>query len=120
MEEKESMYKFARGLRKNMTAAETLLWEELRNRKFNGMKFLRQHPIVYQKSLGIDGFFILDFYCAAKKLALELDGSIHDTQKEYDALRDEILKTLGINVMRIQNEELEDMEALRLKIMNFL
>jgi very-short-patch-repair endonuclease len=55
-------------LRKNMTDAEKVLWQQLRNRKLGDLKFRRQHPV---------GIFILDFYCHEKKLAIEVDGGIH-------------------------------------------
>jgi len=89
----------ARRLRKNQTDAERLMWKALRNRKLNDWKFRRQHPI----SEG----FILDFYCAETKVAVELDGAHHqlNDQKEYDKNRTEYLEEFGIRTIRIMNEE---------------
>jgi len=52
-------------------------------------------------------FFIADFYCHEKKLVLEIDGKIHQRQKDYDQLRTHIINTLGIKVIRFKNEEIE-------------
>ena len=100
-----SLLSHARELRQQMTEAEEYLWQLLRNRKFMGLKFRRQHPVMPG--------FVLDFYCDAHKLAIELDGSIHDDirQKEYDAGRSDELETMGIRVIRFRNEEvLSDVE----------
>ena len=110
----------ARTLRRNQTVAEKQLWQVLRNRKLNGKKFLRQHPIIYEYNKTEYFFFIPDFYCAEHKLAVELDGRIHDFQKEYDEHRDIILNANGIKVIRIQNEELKNMEVVKKKISDFL
>ena len=98
----------ARRLRQNMTREETNLWGWLRARRFHGYKFLRQHPIIYQPDNKHPQFFIADFYCASKKLVIEVDGKIHDFQKEDDQHRDDILKGLGLRVLRIKNDELKD------------
>jgi len=87
----------AKQMRQLPTEAEALAWELLRDRRCNGLKFRRQQVI--------QGF-IVDFYCAEKRLAIELDGAIHDEQKEYDQARDAFLKTLDVQVVRIRNEEL--------------
>ncbi len=97
----------ARELRQNMTEAEKMLWKELRNRKFLKLKFLRQHPIIYQVSDNRPYYFIADFYCAEKKLVVEVDGKIHDFQKEDDQHREDILRSLDFNVLRIKNEEVK-------------
>ena len=57
----------ARQLRKDMTPEEKILWQKLRNRKFKGLKFNRQHPIIYDVINNRRMFFIADFYCAEKK-----------------------------------------------------
>lgn len=90
---------FARELRKNQTPAEELLWQLLRNRKLNNWKFRRQHPIQ-------DGF-ILDFFCAETKLAIEIDGGYHKaaTQREYDEVRTKELEKYGVRIIRFDNEE---------------
>ncbi len=72
----------ARRLRKNMTFEEKLLWQKLRGRKFFGLKFLRQHPIVYDLINYKPLFFIPNFYCASKNIIIEVDGKIHDFQKK--------------------------------------
>ena len=79
------------------------------------MKFLRQHPIIYEVN-GLKHFFIADFYCAAGSLVIELDGKIHDYQKDRDAERDLIIKNLGLKILHIKNEELDNMNQVKLKI----
>jgi very-short-patch-repair endonuclease len=88
-------------LRKSMTIAEKILWQKLRNRQMNGLKFRRQHPV---------GIFILDFYCHERKLAIEVDGKIHnqEAQKEWDENRTYELNELGIVVLRFLNEDVID------------
>ena len=98
---------FARELRKNQTPAEAKMWAMLRNRRLLGFKFLRQHPIVVEKINERTGFYIADFYCAEKKLVIELDGLIHAYQIEYDKARDIIMNELGLTVLRITNDEVE-------------
>ena len=113
----------ARKLRKNPTEAEKYLWKYIRNKQLDGKKFLRQHPIVYEINNKELFFFIPDFYCSEAKLAVELDGKIHDYTIEHDQNRDEILESKGIKVLRINNDELKRInivldkirEALRLK-----
>jgi len=85
----------AQRLRKQSTPAEAKLWQALRNRKLNGLRFRRQHPV---------GRFILDFYCPSEKLVIEIDGSIHTQQEDYDAQRTEELEKYGYRVLRFTNE----------------
>ena len=87
----------ARELRKKQTPAEELLWEMLRDRQLLGFKFRRQHQF---------GDYILDFYCHEAKLAVELDGAVHEQRQEQDAKRDAYLKSQGIQVLRISNDTL--------------
>ena len=91
----------AADLRKNMTDAEKVMWYQLRNRKLNGLKFRRQHPVA---------IFILDLYCHEKRLAIEIDGGIHKSvdQSEWDKNRTYELNELGIHVLRFTNEEVID------------
>ncbi|HKJ43591.1 MAG TPA: endonuclease domain-containing protein [Sunxiuqinia sp.] len=110
----------ARRLRKNMTPAENLLWANLRKRKFQGFRFLRQHSLVYQVTNNRSYYFIADFYCAEMKLVIELDGKIHDFQKEEDRHRDEIIEGLGLHVLRIKNEELANMDQALRRISAFI
>ncbi len=110
----------ARELRKNQTPEEKILWSLLRNRKLIGHKFLRQYVIVYEEINFRKNFFILDFYCANKKLAVELDGGYHIAITDYDILRDGILKQNKITVLRIKNEELQNQQLVLKKIVNAL
>lgn len=101
-------------LRKNMTYAEKVLWQQLRNRKLGDLKFRRQHPV---------DIFILDFYCHEKKLAIEVDGGIHNQaiQKEWDESRTYELNEFGITVLRFSNEDVIDKtESVINSIRNFL
>lgn len=74
------------------------MWEVLRNRRFQGLKFRRQAPI---------GVFVADFLCAEKMLVIEVDGPIHDHQQEHDRLRQEILESLGLRVLRFSASAVE-------------
>jgi very-short-patch-repair endonuclease len=85
----------AKQLRKTLTPAEQQLWQALRGGKLAGLKFRRQHPV---------GNFILDFYCAAHKLVVEVDGGIHETQIEYDTARTTELEVHGYRIVRFPNE----------------
>ncbi len=87
-----------RDLRNNMTASEKLLWSELKNDKLR-YRFRRQFSI---------GYYIVDFYCPKKKLAIELDGEVHVSQKEYDQIRDKFMKEFGILVVRFQNNDIRN------------
>jgi very-short-patch-repair endonuclease len=89
---------YARELRATQTDAEQLLWLLLRNRRFCGFKFRRQHPL---------NAYILDFYCHDARLAIELDGGGHsaDEQMAYDAERTKELEKAGIKVLRFWNDE---------------
>lgn len=98
----------ARDLRNNQTPCEIILWNILRRKKLSSYKFLRQHPIFYRVNKKWVEFFIADFYCAKLQLVIEVDGKIHETQKEYDKERDSKLLEKGISVVRIRNEEVND------------
>ena len=89
----------ARKLRNNSTLSEVLLWEELKNRKMLGYKFLRQKPI---------GNYIVDFFCNKLKLVIEIDGSSHTEEKyEYDMTRQEWLESKQITVLRFDDLEVK-------------
>jgi len=103
----ETATKLARDLRKRQTRAEMLLWQKLRNRKFFGKKFLRQHPIFFEY-FGQDAFFIADFSCREDRLIIEIDGKSHEYQKECDEYRTHIVNSLGIRVVRFNNEDVEE------------
>jgi very-short-patch-repair endonuclease len=85
--------KRARKLRSEMTLPEVVLWRELRSRPA-GFKFRRQHPA---------GVYVLDFYCAAVSLAIEIDGFSHDSadQAERDQQRSEFLRSQHVATLRI-------------------
>jgi very-short-patch-repair endonuclease len=85
----------ARELRTRQTPAEELLWRAIRGRQINGLKFRRQHPI---------GPFVVDFCCPERRLAIELDGGVHDSQQDYDAERDRWLQAAGYRVLRFPND----------------
>jgi len=112
--------KHARELRKNLTESEKQLWEQIRNRKLCGYKFLRQHPVIYKADFKGLNYFIADFYCDEKKTVVELDGPIHESQEEYDQFRDDELRLKGLHVLRLQNEELSEMPGALEKIKSFL
>jgi very-short-patch-repair endonuclease len=110
----------ARNLRKNQTEAERILWEQLRNRKLNGCKFLRQAPLFYFVYHKRRYLFIADFYCAERKLVIELDGRIHDYTKEYDENREAVITERGLKVIRFKNGELKSIERVLIRIKNNL
>ena len=116
----KTIKKHARELRQNVTDSEKELWEQLRNRRLSGYKFLRQHPIIYKADYKGLNYFIADFYCDAKKTVIELDGSIHAEKEEYDQFRDEEMKLLGLHVLRLKNEELSEMNTVIEKIRSYL
>ena len=95
-----------RELRKRSTSAEQLFWEKVRDRRFLDLKFYRQHPLFVDVS-GRETFFIADFYCHERKLVIELDGKIHDYNKQHDKARTEIVNSLGVSVVRFKNQEIE-------------
>jgi very-short-patch-repair endonuclease len=93
----------AKELRHQMTEEEEILWEKLRANRLNGFHFRRQQII--------DGF-IVDFYCHAARLVIEVDGKIHDNQIEYDTQRDQILRAKDLQILRITNTEIHtDLET---------
>ena len=88
----------ARSLRKYGTISEMLLWRELRKKQLDGFHFCRQRPI---------GWYIADFYCGNASLVVEIDGGSHETKQEYDAKRDNYLKSLGIKVLRFHDRDVK-------------
>jgi len=95
----------ARRFRREPTPAEAAVWRLLRGRRLLGLKFRRQQVVAG---------FIVDFYGASLRLALELDGSIHDgpARAKDDLLRSQILAMLAINVVRVRNDQISE-RALR-------
>jgi very-short-patch-repair endonuclease len=92
---------FSRQLRSNQTATEQLLWQAIRKKQLHGAQFYRQKPIAG---------YIADFYCAKAKLVIELDGGVHNASdaQEYDAIRDSVMVSLGLTVLRFSNTEVEN------------
>jgi len=89
----------ARKLRRRKTPAEEELWRALRDRRSDGLKFRRQHPV---------GPFVLDFCCPAARLAIEVDGAVHDEQREQGEARTAFLIDNGYRVLRFRNDEVLD------------
>lgn len=87
--------RFAKSLRRSMTPAERLLWAILRRSRTNGLHFRRQQVI---------GKYVVDFYCDAARLAIELDGEPHEMRADHDFRRDGELQQLGVSVIRMPNE----------------
>ena len=99
---------FARTLRKHPTRAEDILWQRLRGSHFHGAKFRRQVPF---------NRFVVDFYCHAAKLVVEIDGVQHEWFADYDEGRTEILERLGVRMLRFTNAEVcDDLDAVLARI----
>ncbi len=101
-------------LRRNQTPCEKLLWMHLRNRRFGGYKFRRQYSI---------DNYVVDFYCPELKLAIEVDGEIHEIkqQREYDGERQKYLEKFNIIFLRITNEEVSgNIQSVLLKIKDLI
>ena len=93
---------FAKRLRREMTSTERNLWKALRRNAVDGFHFRRQQVI--------EGY-VVDFYCDAAKLAIELDGGVHEEQWQHDETRDKAISNCGVRVLRISNEAMLDNEA---------
>jgi very-short-patch-repair endonuclease len=89
---RERAYEF----RREMTLAEKRVWRALRHNQLNGLHFRRQQTIAG---------FIVDFYCHAAALVVEIDGGVHGETREYDANRDQILASRGFHTLRVANED---------------
>jgi very-short-patch-repair endonuclease len=89
----------AKELRSNTTEAEDYLWKFLANRRLNGYKFRRQHPILK---------YIADFYCHEARLIVEVDGDVHNNEdcRMHDEGRSDELKEYGVRVIRFTNHEI--------------
>ena len=92
------IFQRAKQLRNHLTGSEMKLWGYLRSNPF-GYKFRRQHPL---------GIFIVDFYCHALQLVIEVDGNVHDQQdvKQADIERQNLIEAEGIQVMRFSNNDI--------------
>ena len=95
-----SPIEFARLRRQMSDEFERLMWQLLRNRQRCNQKFRREHPL---------GIYTADFYCAAAKLVIEVDGTSHlsDEAKQYDAARDVWMKSHGIRIIRFTCSQVE-------------
>jgi very-short-patch-repair endonuclease len=89
--------RFARAMRADATKAENMLWQEIRNRQLEGLKFKRQVPL--------DGY-IADFACFEPKMILEVDGGQH-AESSRDANRDRHFAAQGFKVLRFWNHDVE-------------
>ncbi len=92
-------HEFARRLRKSSTKFEDLLWARLRGSRLQGAKFKRQVPV---------DRYIVDFYCHAARLVVEVDGAQHDWYSAYDEERTKALESAGLHVIRVTNDEIRD------------
>jgi very-short-patch-repair endonuclease len=104
----------AKALRRAMSLPEVLIWRALKGGAIDRLKFRKQHPI---------GPYVLDFYCHAAKLAVEVDGASHDfgDRPERDARRDDWLEAQGIATLRLPASlVLRDMDAAVRTIAGFL
>ncbi|HKJ37277.1 MAG TPA: DUF559 domain-containing protein [Anaerolineales bacterium] len=95
---KRKMVEVARQFRKEPTKSEAILWQALRGKKLDGIKFRRQQPV---------GNFVVDFYNSTYRLVVEIDGSVHNEQIEYDQARQDVLEELGLNVLRLKSDLIE-------------
>ena len=101
---------FVRQLHRDQTDAEKLLWYSVRGRQLFGLKFRRQYPV---------GPYILDFYCYAYRLCIELDGGQHDESAgiQHDEQRQIFLTSHGIHTLRFSNNDvLQDIEGVLLQV----
>ena len=99
----------ARTLRRKMTTQEKALWRALRRDSLNRLHFRRQQVIAG---------YVIDFYCASAKLAIEIDGDAHLLAIEYDRIRDRALAEMGVRTLRIRNEEVDQqLDKVLIKIM---
>ncbi|WP_349259296.1 endonuclease domain-containing protein [Candidatus Binatus sp.] len=88
----------ARELRRRMTPQEKILWHALRKGALDTLHFRRQQVVAG---------YIVDFYCASAKVAIEIDGDSHLHRTEHDEIRDRALSEMGITTLRISNNEVD-------------
>lgn len=111
--QKSTMKDRRKQLRNVCTPQEVLLWKKLQGKKL-GFKFIRQYSV---------DNYVLDFYCPSKRLAIELDGSVHSSQFQnlYDKYRTNYLQAFNITVIRFKNTEIEnDIQSVTNKILTCL
>ena len=103
---------FARGLRVEQTGGERLVWAALRGRRLLDLKFRRQHVIVG---------YVVAFYCHSLRLAIEIDGEVHDKQQDYDKLRQDLIENTGVTIIRVSNADIKkNINTLLSKIKNHI
>jgi very-short-patch-repair endonuclease len=110
----KGLQQFARDLRKNMTDAEKRVWAGIRRKQLKGCQFYRQKNI---------GNYIVDFYCPAAKLLIEIDGGQHYSEDGLwkDKVRDSYLTSLGFRVLRFSDREVfESIEGVLETICGYL
>ena len=90
------VFELARGQRIKLTQSEQVLWQRLKDKQLYGYRFRCQHPVHR---------YILDFYCHKEMLAIEIDGDIHKSRKDYDDYRDFFLASIGITTLRFSVSE---------------
>jgi len=88
----------ARELRRLPTPSEALLWPALRAKAIGGVRFRRQQNI---------GTFVVDFYAATARLVVEVDGPVHESQRQADRERQDLLESLGLRFLRVSSEDVE-------------
>jgi very-short-patch-repair endonuclease len=100
----KNIFEKAHELRRNMTLAERIMWDELKNRRTFKVRFRRQHPI---------DIFIADFYCHEIKLAIEIDGEVHLKEEvmKYDDGRTHDIEKFGITILRFTNDDVINRRA---------
>ncbi len=104
-----TLTKRARDMRHEPSKAENMLWQVLRNRQVNGLKFRRQHVL---------DNYIVDFFCVEKSLVIEVDGDSHSERVMYDAHRTQWLESQGFKVLRFTNfDVLENLNEVVIRIM---
>ena len=104
----------AKKLRDSATEPENVLWEALRNKRLDGYKFRRQHPLA---------IYIADFYCHELKLVIEVDGGYHQTKEQLilDKRRTDDIAFQGLKLIRFTNEEVTfNLEEVLIKIKDFI
>jgi len=104
----------ARYLRKNLTRGEKILWDLLKNKNFEGLRFHRQHPI---------DNYIVDFCCNEKNLIIEIDGPLHDDEvrKSKDTIRQNYLELKGYKVLRFKDMEISgDLDIILKRIREYI
>jgi len=109
----DKKYLIAKKLRNNPTPQEKIMWQLLRKKNFNGLKFSRQYPI---------GKYIVDFVCRRKKLVIELDGGQHNQIEHiiYDNERTKYIESKGFKIVRFWNNEIDtNLEGVYQKLKEF-